>query len=729
MSRSLSQPFTTFRRQVSTQSAPLRNHSSESNQAMSTHDEISIEQEQAHLMGSDELQIPYGPVTTITASPMPRRGSVMSRLGSRLVPRYVNATSERDGTGQRRVLRRRLSDTSPTRNSNTPRQPHRRFSMFGSTSPTSSQSSSSTRRHLTPISHPIPHAIDESEPTLPLASTSPNPAIITEPTDMANHRPQTPSRSSRLERVRRSVASPLGLLDSFFGGSTPPSDRTSNPPRRPIRGTTADETDYLLPPLNVIDSLLDLEESNLRNRETSETRRSDALVPQTDASDRSPGWTQRWAERGPSVRRDNRRVPTVLRGRSSRIIRRDDEAPLSRILQLAAAAIATQLSGSADGITDMEAVGDDNFDGSLNNFLETLNSAAGVTAARNDTQVTVSNLPPLNFWRVFRFVNSSPRVEQRNTTETPQAAASVMENQATPTSRVEEEQNDGRSMTLVLVGVRSVPSSTLTRDPRREGVEHNLETLLHLPSEPSQTTRGGTGGLLRHANGTSRFSPRRRASIGAVNPFPAQYDSQRHQRMSSASRSLSGTSTPIASTTIPMVLSESPPGPIPPPSTPADPYLSAQPSGTNTPTRRPSTSTAMAHAASTLRRANEETGQDMLHDIPQTEALGGDTSSPHSITLRQRRRSDSETARHREFGAGSARRNGIIGTDEPPREAGLRSSRRNGIVEPDGASGARGRSWLIYVVGTNLSEDHPAFATPSLFTDVGHASCGRDMTS
>jgi hypothetical protein len=25
---------------------------------------------------------------------------------------------------------------------------------------------------------------------------------------------------------------------------------------------------------------------------------------------------------------------------------------------------------------------------------------------------------------------------------------------------------------------------------------------------------------------------------------------------------------------------------------------------------------------------------------------------------------------------------------------------------------------LIYVVGTNLSEDHPAFATPSLFTDV-----------
>ena len=28
-----------------------------------------------------------------------------------------------------------------------------------------------------------------------------------------------------------------------------------------------------------------------------------------------------------------------------------------------------------------------------------------------------------------------------------------------------------------------------------------------------------------------------------------------------------------------------------------------------------------------------------------------------------------------------------------------------------------GRSWLIYVVGTNVSADHPAFTMPSLFTD------------
>jgi hypothetical protein len=39
------------------------------------------------------------------------------------------------------------------------------------------------------------------------------------------------------------------------------------------------------------------------------------------------------------------------------------------------------------------------------------------------------------------------------------------------------------------------------------------------------------------------------------------------------------------------------------------------------------------------------------------------------------------------------------------------------VVEPDQPPPSGGRSWLIYVVGTNLSENHPALTTPSLFTD------------
>ena len=63
-----------------------------------------------------------------------------------------------------------------------------------------------------------------------------------------------------------------------------------------------------------------------------------------------------------------------------------------------------------------------------------------------------------------------------------------------------------------------------------------------------------------------------------------------------------------------------------------------------------------------------------------------------------RRRSDSEFARRPELSSGA--------------------TRRNGVVEPDtNSNSAGGRSWLLYVVGTNVSPDHPAFTMPSLFTD------------
>src|SRR6202007_948841 len=58
---------------------------------------------------------------------------------------------------------------------------------------------------------------------------------------------------------------------------------------------------------------------------------------------------------------------------------------------------------------------------------------------------------------------------------------------------------------------------------------------------------------------------------------------------------------------------------------------------------------------------------------------------------------DSEFARRPELGSGAARRNGVVEPDHPPT--------------------GTGRSWLLYVVGTNVSPDHPAFTMPSLFTD------------
>ncbi|SLM40827.1 Zinc finger, RING/FYVE/PHD-type [Lasallia pustulata] len=387
-------------------------------------------------------------------------------------------------------------------------------------------------------------------------------------------------------------------------------------------------------------------------------------------------------------------MPSLLRGRSSRLIRRDDDAPLSRILQLAAAAIAAQLSGTPEQAINMQALGADGLDGSLHTLFQTLQNAT--TSTGNEGRATEGNAdahrttPPMNFLRVFRFVNSNS--ETRGPTEQSASGArgshARAEHAAADAHDTNEEGSEGRTVTLVLVGVRSVPSGTVPFDDSPTA-EPSLDALLSLPIVPSTNLlRSGAGGLLRHADGRSRFTHRRRASMSGVNPFPANYDSQRHQRLHGGSRPNSGETLPTAASAVPMALSESPPGPHPPPSTPADPGLSAYSSGTTTPNGRPSSASATNHppphpqgsASQRLREAGA---------FPPAE----DQSTQ---AVRQRRRSDSEFARHRNLGAGAAR--------------------RNGVVEPDDAP-AQGRTWLIYVVGTNLSEDHPAFATPSLFTD------------
>ncbi|RMZ80140.1 hypothetical protein DV737_g3049, partial [Chaetothyriales sp. CBS 132003] len=89
-------------------------------------------------------------------------------------------------------------------------------------------------------------------------------------------------------------------------------------------------------------------------------------------------------------------------------------------------------------------------------------------------------------------------------------------------------------------------------------------------------------------------------------------------------------------------------------------------------------------------------GLDEDHQV-EASASSSSASDLDFNMARQRRRSDSEFARRPELGSGA--------------------SRRNGMVEPDSMSSSAGRSWLIYVVGTNVSPDHPAFTMPSLFTD------------
>lgn len=193
-------------------------------------------------------------------------------------------------------------------------------------------------------------------------------------------------------------------------------------------------------------------------------------------------------------------------------------------------------------------------------------------------------------------------------------------------------------------------------------------------------------------------SSRRASTGGGIGPFPADYDSQRHQRTSSSQgpRSADGTLIPESTSSPSLPTSDSPPGPRPPPSTPAEPSLSTYSSQVTTPSRRPSSASFVPQGQISTREAAIPHLREVADPI-----IAHQDYSPHRV--QHRRRSESEFARHRDLGSGAARRNGVVAPDE---------------IDNPAPTIARSRSWLIYVVGTNIAEDHPALTAPSLFTDV-----------
>jgi hypothetical protein len=256
--------------------------------------------------------------------------------------------------------------------------------------------------------------------------------------------------------------------------------------------------------------------------------------------------------------------------------------------------------------------------------------------------------------RVFQFPNDE--------NGSPITSQPQMRTLGTEAMDLDSNGDSDRSVTLVLVGVRSMPHG---QDGTGENAGPSLDTLLSLPFLPPTNVmrNGSSGALFRRSDGRSRTSSRRH-SMTNFN-FPAQYESQRHQRTratTNRSPSERGNLTPSNTTNnIPSIISESPPGPRPPPSTPAD-----MRSGTATPDRRPSSASAAQPPLTSAESSAAEAAPS-----------GAQTESPFN-TARQRRRSDSEFARRPELSSGAARRNGVVEPDNPP---------------------PGGRSWLIYVVG------------------------------
>ena len=715
------QPIATFSRQISTQSIPVIRGGAGNNRDISTRDDVFYEQHEerppAHM---EDMGVQDGQITHITASPMPRRSSRLSnRFSSLVMPRY--ATNETTGDseqdhGEGRSWRRRLSNSEPS--STTPDNYHssRRLSIFGSFSPRFSTAPRSRRpRERAPISRPFPLTPDGSLPPSGFTASGLREILPTRttPTDT----PTSPSRfrslrdSSRLSRVRRSISSPFEALLPASHRAQDQIDENILPPPRPSRRTPTHDNDFQLPPLDVTDPSVDVSpELDPVPPVTGEPRFSviptvsespERLVSRADG----PRLVERWSDRSSVGRREGRRMPNMLRGRSSRLIRRENEGPLPRILHLAATAIAAQLSGTPEQpIPDMQAIGPDDLDGSLQNLFRTLQNATNLTGDtrthdENDPTRPAGTTPPLNFLRVFRFVSQG---SNNTATQTERAGGRTRAQDQPAVNEDSPEDPDGRTVTLVVVGVRSVPSNRVGHEDTI-AAEPSLDSLLNLPTLAPSTNalRSGAGSLLRHASGRSRFPHRRRASIPGLPTFPANYDSQRHQRtLSTSSRQGSVDTTPVTGSATPLVISESPPGPHPPPSTPADPGLSAYSSAATTPSRRPSSASAIQPPPMPSRDVATQ-------HLREAGILAPDDRGDQGTRVQQRRRSDSEFARHRDLGAGAARRNGVVEPDE---------------VDSGDTPASGSRSWLIYVVGTNLSEDHPALTTPSLFTDVSSFS-------
>jgi len=347
-----------------------------------------------------------------------------------------------------------------------------------------------------------------------------------------------------------------------------------------------------------------------------------------------------------------------------RLRRGEDQADvLSRLLSLAAAATAASL------------VGDDNpaatRDGTFDTFLQSLQNGSIASALRNNeggdnNDSAGGGQQPLNFFRMFRFGTNTE--EGREHIQGSHGSASGSAAQAG------EVDGEGRMVPIIIVGIRSINPGAST-GPDDGNIPPFIDALSSFPTPP--TSPGDNEHILRPPQNGTRFSHRRRASMGGFN-FPSNYDSQRHHRAHHQDRQR------------PWSVTDSPSGPLPPPSTPATSFgLSAEPSGATTPATSTSPPSPTMQSAAPSRR-----GSFVRRAATPALAPTAEEPQPTQRNSRPRRMSESDFTR---YGAGAPR--------------------RRGVVEPDNNPGEGSRSWIIYVLGGSYPENHPILTTPSLFTD------------
>jgi len=560
-----------------------------------------------------------------------------ARLGNRLIP-ASSSTSSNSSTIRNRVPGLRFRSRSVRYNGSRSRSPSPNGRSGRNDSTTQQR-----RRTLPPLSRPIPMSMSSfgdsaTEPSPDMMDISPVSTVTPQPR-AAGSRPTSTaapggSRRSRMSRVRDSISSWPNI--SELGSIITSSRRPSETPRP-----------------NSLDTLPHHNRSTTNMDLTGEGDADPAGRPS------SPNRADRPSLFGPSAN-----LLDGIQNNPSRVRPGEDQAAmLSRLLSVAAAATAASLVGNAEeAITQAQDVGGDNGgDGSFESFLRALQNGRLEAALRNGgNEMGGGATPPdpnaeggmlsLNFFRMFRF-GSTPASNE---------AGENGEN---------NEEGGGRMVPVIIVGIRSVTP----RDATDGGDGNNrpapfFDALANLPVSIPRRSRLGSGSGAAH---------RRAASLGSSSrPVP------------------SNASTPpeyISPFAAPHTHTDTPSGPSPPPTTPADPVLPTFPSG-SFPSHR--------------RSAVEPGTADSFGD-----GEGSSAGGPFRRNRLPRRLSNPDNASPFGFPAGSSSENG--NRDRNSTGPGL--SRPNLTTPPEGT-----RSWIIYVLGGSYPENHPILTTPSLFTDVGY---------
>ena len=649
-----------------------------------------------------------------------RQSSYMTRMASRLMPRYTTASStgsEDDSREEGRAVRRRLSDRlssgpdiqfDPVRyDASIQAERRRRLIQI------------SNRTPLEPLHQTAQGGLRQLEESLDGAGSLAGAVPIEPPTSASgpttlNSAAAHPQHAPRLSNLRNSIHLSLTRF------ATPPdrasifheTDTESEPHRLQV---SAAASDTFLPRLPTPNLGLDLDP----------TRVMTPLHVTNPTPVRPPTPPPRRLTPPPPSDRDIRRLPHALRGGPTRPRPGEDQAAmLSRLLSHAAALTAVSLVGdNQHALSDARDVGGDNVDGSFEGFLQALQNGRLAAALRNGGSEMgggsaaasgEANVTPVNFFRMFRFgtIGSGNGGNTTSNNSNPVGRRLRRHQNQTSPGEVSNENDESRMVPVIIVGIRSMTSEEGAERDGGNATPPFFDMLQDLAME-DEAPRGRAGSFLRRTDGRSRFSRPRRPSLSST--FPANYDSQRHHRGNTISstnsqpEALPSASAGTSLMSLPTVLSDTPPGPNPPPSTPADPSLSALSSGTTTPNRQSSVSSATQTPISPGHTREGGARRQTSIFEPTEEETHAAPRNP-----RRRRLSDSEFSRYRNYGLGSSRRNGIVGDSGPSTEG----------TDPDSGRSRRGqtettnRSWIIYVLGGSYPEDHPILTTPSLFTDV-----------